>query len=69
MITLIQNTNYSKMTKSMSVLSWDPKAEQGMDCKWTQGIFWGDGNALSHGCTQLSKLIQLYTLNGCSVFM
>ena len=68
MITLIKNTNYSKMTKSISVLFHNPEEEQGMDSTWTEGIFRGDGKFLSHSCAQLSKVTQLYTLNGCSVF-
>lgn len=38
---IMQNTNYSKMTKMMSVFSWDLEAELGMAYKGTQGIFWG----------------------------
>lgn len=38
---IMQNINRSKMTKSISVFSWDLDTEQGMDCKGTQGIFWG----------------------------
>lgn len=28
---------------------------------------WGDGEALPHGCAQLSKLIHMYTLNRYSI--
>lgn len=32
---IMQNINYSKMTKSISVFSWNLDAEQGMACKGT----------------------------------
>lgn len=56
------------MTKSMSVFSWDLQAEQGMDCKGSQGSLGNDENALSCLLYTTVKTHQLYILKGWSLF-